>query len=678
MDHGGTKLPIIMASTACALKASIPSPGLLPAFLCPALLRPHLCAYPKGAGQTSIQKRQHHVVSESTSTLDQSWIASPLLALPLQCPGCGAYTQPDQPQKAGYYSITRKAVKDYLAHLRESPVAGHGDESDAFAEITKNAGPELLEALGLTPKTPSTQSTDLKEDVATPVCNRCHDLLHHHTGVSIDHPDLISIQHVISESPYKYNHIYHVLDAADFPLSLLPRLQHHLSLTPQRSYNRRSEKSTYRHGRKAEMSFIITRSDLLAPKKEQVDSLMPYLIQVLREALGSSGRYVRLGNVRCVSSKRGWWTKTMKEEVWERGGGGWMVGKANVGKSNLLECIFPKGRTQDINFRGLQRKAFQGANIHTTTEEAQQLGMLIAPKKESPSDSGSRRLLEEGMTKVFLLPPAPQEKQYPVMPVVSSLPGTTASPIRLSFGGGKGELIDLPGLAREGLEEYVSEEYRSEVVMRQRVKPEKFSIKPGQSLLLGGIIRITPITPDTIFLAYPFLPLSGHVTSTEKAVAIQTQQKPSGIASVAKPGVGRLIASAGLFRVQHDVTKQRAGPLTARAAVGLKAHRLSFVVYSTDILVEGCGWVELVVQVRRREIGPHTEDGEGTRDEPPSPEIEVFSPNGRYIGSRRPMNGWLLGGDKPVSARQKTARPRRSMKGDKKNRRVSVRAVQGT
>ena len=425
------------------------------------------------------------------------------------------------------------------------------------------------------------------------------------------------------------------------------------------------------------MSFIITRSDLLAPKKEQVDSLMPYLIQVLREALGSSGRCVRLGNVRCVSSKRGWWTKTLKEEVWERGGAGWMVGKANVGKSNLFECIFPKGRTQDINLRGLQRKASQMENINATTKEAQQLGML-APNKESPSDSGSRRLVEEGMTKDFLLPPAPRERQYPVMPVVSSLPGTTASPIRLSFGGGKGELIDLPGLAREGLEEHLSEEYRSEVVMRQRVKPEKFSIKPGQSLLLGGIIRITPVTPDTIFLAYPFLPLSGHVTSTEKAIAIQTQQQSSGVASVAKPGVGRLMASAGAFRVQHDVTKQRAGPLTAPAAVGLKAHRLSFVVYSTDILVEGCGWVELVVQVRRREIGPHTEDGGGARAEPPFPEVEVFSPNGRHIGARRPMNGWLLGGDKPVSAKQKKARPRRSMKGDKKKRRMSMRAAQGT
>ena len=659
------------------MKASITNPGLLPAFLCPALLRPHWCVCHRGAGQTNIQKRQRYVVSETTSTLDQSWIASPLLALPLQCPGCGAYTQPDQPQKAGYYSITRRTVKNYLAHLREFPVTGRRDESDAFAEITKNAGPELLEALGLAQKTPSTQAPDLKEDVATPVCNRCHDLLHHRTGVPIEHPDLMSIQHVISESPYKHNHVYHVLDAADFPLSLIPRLQQHLSLTPQRSYNRRSKKSTYRHGRKAEMSFIITRSDLLAPKKEQVDSLMPYLTQVLREALGSSGRGFRLGNVRCVSSKRGWWTKTMKEEVWERGGGGWMVGKANVGKSNLFECIFPKGRTQDINFRGLQRKALQGPNINVTTQEAQQLGML-APEKGSRSDSGSRRLVGEGMTKTFLLPLAPQEKRYPVMPVVSSLPGTTASPIRLSFGGGKGELIDLPGLARESLEEYVSEEYRSEVVMSQRVKPEKFSIKPGQSLLLGGIIRITPITPDTIFLAYPFLPLSGQVTSTEKAVAIQTQQQSCGIASVAKPGVGRLIASAGAFRVQHDVTQQRAGPLTAPAAVGLKAHRLSFVVYSTDILVEGCGWVELVVQVRRREIGPLTEDGERTPGEPPSPEVEVFSPNGRHIGSRRPMNGWLLGGDKPVSARQKTARPRRSMKGDKKNRRMSVGAVQRT
>ena len=95
---------------------------------------------------------------------------------------------------------------------------------------------------------------------------------------------------MIGESPYSYNHIYHVLDAADFPLSFIPQLQRRLDLMPQRSHNRRAKTHVFRQGRRTEISFIITRSDLLAPQKSQVDALMPYLVQVLRDALGPSGK----------------------------------------------------------------------------------------------------------------------------------------------------------------------------------------------------------------------------------------------------------------------------------------------------------------------------------------------------------------------------------------------------
>lgn len=642
----------------------------LPAFLCPALLQPPPWLLRTKGISILNQKRQIHVKSGITSTHEQSIAPPTFLALPLQCPGCGAYTQSVDPNNAGFYNATRKSVKNYLARQRGLQEMSTGGEGATFKQVTENADPRLLEALGLTGKHPSDQLSDENSEVPPPVCNRCHDLLHHHAGVSIVHPTLQSIQDIISESPYKHNHIYHVLDAADFPLSFIPRLHHHLSLTPQRSFNRRAKKSKYSHGRKAEMSFIITRSDLLAPRKEQVDSLMPYLTQVLRDALGSSGRDVRLGNVRCVSSKRGWWTKQLKDDVWERGGGGWMVGKVNVGKSNLFECIFPKGRSQEVDIQSLRHTARLGAAPNEPKTRAHE-ARIAALAQGTPLNNEMQSPMDEDLNDDGLLPPAPREERFPVMPIVSSLPGTTASPIRLLFGGGKGELIDLPGLARGDLEEHVSEEHKQDLVMRQRVKPEQYTIKSGHSLLLGGLIRITPTTPDIVVLAYPFIPLSGHVTSTDKAIAIHTQQQPSGIPSIAKGGVGDLMASAGRFRLRYDVTKQRAGPLTAPAAVGLKAHVLPFIIYSIDILIEGCGWVELVVQTRRKAIEVCNEpaDGESTL-----PEVEVFSPLGKYVGYRRPMNGWLLGGDKPASMQKGTSRPRTSMKGVKKNEKRMLRA----
>ena len=413
------------------------------------------------------------------------------------------------------------------------------------------------------------------------------------------------------------------------------------------------------------MSFIITRSDLLAPKKEQVDKLMPYLVQVLRDALGKSAENVRLGNVRCVSAKRGWWTKQVKEDIWNRGGGGWMVGKVNVGKSNLFENIFPKGRHEEAGVQPLQDVAERGLLSQPAGEAPEQRhGLEQEPQKKHDSKAHEEEETDMSPLGDSSLPPAPLETAFPVLPLVSSLPGTTAAPIRIPFGGGKGELIDLPGLSRGDLEEFVKDEHKLDLVMRHRIKPKQFTIKPGQSLLVGGLIRITPLTEVPV-LAYPFVPLKCHVTSTEKAIPIHTQKAESGVATIAKPGVGSRMDPAGTFSLKWDVTKQRSGPLTNRAAAGLRPEVLPFVVLSVDILIEGCGWVELVAQVRKKDMEAV---GATARffDSKPYPRVEIVSPDGRHIGVRRPMGGWTLSGLKSVS-RHPPARPRRSMKGVKKN-----------
>ena len=415
------------------------------------------------------------------------------------------------------------------------------------------------------------------------------------------------------------------------------------------------------------MSFIITRSDLLAPKKEQVDVLMPYILRVLRDALGGSAENIRLGNVRCVSSKRGWWTKQVKEDIWNRGGGGWLVGKVNVGKSNLFENVFPKGRNDDLSV-GCLRYAAQKrlpSDLPDGNRDEQQRGQST----QDPPEEMELQLLEDS-----LLPPAQPETSYPVLPLVSSLPGTTASPIRLPFGGGKGELIDLPGLAREDLEQFVTDVHKIDLVMRDRVKPEQLVIKPGQSLLIGDLLRITPTTPNLVFLAYPFLPLRCHVTSTERAIAIHTQCEGSGMSTITKPGIGSRMRPAGSFSLKWDVTKERAGPLTKPAAAGLNTKKLPFMVFSADILVEGCGWIELVAQVRKRDMEIGMEPGEFF-DTRPYPSIEVSSPDGRHIGVRQPMGIWSLCGKKPMSSSNGPVRPRRSMKGVKKNLKIARRAV---
>lgn len=502
---------------------------------------------------------------------------------------------------------------------------------------------------------------------ALPLCDRCHQLIHHHVGVPIHHPSIESIADTIDESPYKYNHIYHVIDAADFPMSLVKNLDTFLDTSGLRSKNRRAKHTRYRHNKVTELSFVITRSDLIAPKKEQVDGLMPYIVEVLRDALGSAAKEVRLGNVRCVSAKRGWWTKELKADVWKRGGGGWMVGKVNVGKSNLFEVVFPKGKAEDINFDSVRRSA---RRANGTSMERLSIEQDEFSTRSEISDEDS------------LLPPARVETPFPVMPTISSLPGTTASPIRIPFGNGKGELIDLPGLARSDLDQCVKPEHRDTLVMKARQTPEQYVIKPGQSLLLGGLVRITPTgQDDLVILAYPFIPLKPHLSTTEKAIDIQTGARELGSTEsiVTQEAQGRM-ASAGVFELKWDVTKQRAGPLTTSAGAGLKPRDLPFTILSTDILIESVGWIELVAQVRKprtprdgNEMDRNSNDvGEfhaGGRQNVPMhyPRVEVFSPEGKFIASRRPMNAWVLGGVQKRSSKEK-GRPRKSMSGVRRRR----------
>jgi genetic interactor of prohibitins 3, mitochondrial len=602
--------------------------------------------------------------------------------LPSTCPGCGALTHDGDRELPGYYTPSRKAVKAYIRRTikpaqYDKYIEVNGEQQSEKPWFEDDEAEDAEEHLPYVSESPN----------PPPICDRCHYLMYESRGVPIAHPSVDAVADTIAESPYNRNHIYHVLDAADFPMSLVPGIYQRLSLAKPRTQNRRSPHS---FSRKPTISFIVTRSDLLAPTKELVDGMMNKFISVLRTALGRMGEKLRLGNVHLVSSKRGWWTKNIKDDIWERGGGNWMVGKFNVGKSNLFEVVFPKG-------------------LHNRAP-------VYADLQKAQSSTEAETLSEDS-----LLPPPQPEIQYPTMPLVSSLPGTTASPIRLPFGRGKGELIDMPGLQRGGLEEFVRPEHKSDLVMTTRPTVTQYVIKAGQSLLLGGgLVRITPILDpedrSTTVLAYPFVPLKSHVTSTDKADGTQTQQRQSGVESLLADEVGPSISSAGHFKLKTDVTKSRAGSMLR---AGVDVHKLPFQVYATDILIEGVGWVELVCQVRKRRattvrsseshednllgdedpIGdalekgteavadetkaftpfrgaPHV--GEKEEDQTPDsinafPEVEIFTPNGRFIGQRMCLDVWQMWNSGKPAGSARSARPRRAMSGVKKQQKMAKR-----
>ncbi|GKT57060.1 DUF974 domain containing protein [Colletotrichum tofieldiae] len=689
----------------------------VPVYLCPSLSAAsarHSFA-PAAQAHRKLPYRQRRCVHVEASTTPEEPPPPPTTEptqqlptkkLPLQCSGCGALTQTTDAGQAGYYDLSRKAVREFLAPANDKNAEKELREEDKVVdEALQNLGEEQLAQLGLDPKTlrygeelETGRSVSRPAIKRAPLCDRCHTLVHHHSGKPIYHPTVDSLRETIEESPFKNNHIYHVIDAADFPMSFMPRL-HQILDANLKHRNRRNRAGRYFKDRKFDMSFIITRSDLLAPKKEQVDALMPYLREVLRRSLGKFGQLIRLGNVKCVSAQRGWWTKTLKEEIYERGGAGWMVGKVNVGKSQLFESVFPKGTTASI-----PSKHNVEVSMFAKEEDSDGTTYSAGDVFESEADR---------LDVNALLPPARNETNFPEMPTVSSLPGTTASPIRIPFGNGKGELIDLPGVARSDLENYVKPEHRQDLIMHHRIKPEQHSLKPGQSLLLGSLIRITPTTPDLVFLAYNFTPLPEHATATEKAIEFQEQTRESHrVPNIALPGIADKIKLAGKFQLRDDVTKERAGPLTRKEVAGMKVENLPWRVLATDILIEGCGWVEIVAQVRTKNLfagcAPFIEEQRVSEpeaepvdpfakmekaaenqsmpkvekkkpvtkpDEPHWPVVEVWSPEGKFVGSRLPMNAWLINKSPKKNIK---SRPRKSMKGAKKAARGTKKAAEAT
>lgn len=400
----------------------------------------------------------------------------------------------------------------------------------------------------------------------------------------------------------------------------------------------------------------------------------------------------------------------MKEDIYRQGGAAWMVGKANVGKSALFEVVFPKGRGQKrVDAENVKREEtvksfaskaaamdndevdpFEGEpsltveTVEKPTDpeseldafdqadvDAQEETMKEEAAKEEENEDEEDVIFDED-DNASLLPPAQPETAYPQMPLVSSLPGTTASPIRVPFGRGKGELIDLPGIHRSSLEDHIQPEHRKDLVMEGRVTPEQHTIKPGQSLLLGGAIRITPKTESLIFLMYPFVStaLHPHTTSTDKAIGITTGVRPETnepyagtVPSVLTEAAKKTMASAGTFKLQWDVTRRRAGPVTTKSDGKQKPENLPFTVYGADLLIEGVGWVELVAQVRSKpkyaQFDGNGSDAFGSRNG--VPEVEVFSPKGKFVGIRQPLNAWLLGGQLKKPVHERKARPRQTV-----------------
>lgn len=89
----------------------------LPTFLCPGLLQvAHLRASQccSKTSQRSFRNSQQRFISSTVSRADQKKPIQYAERLPTQCAGCGALSQTVLKDEPGFYTLTRRSVKDYM------------------------------------------------------------------------------------------------------------------------------------------------------------------------------------------------------------------------------------------------------------------------------------------------------------------------------------------------------------------------------------------------------------------------------------------------------------------------------------------------------------------------------------------------------------------------------------
>ena len=250
-----------------------------------------------------------------------------------------------------------------------------------------------------------------------------------------------------------------------------------------------------------------------------------------------------------VSNRNAWDIGNLKEEIAKRTGGVWFVGAVNVGKSSLLSSIWPEdGRPRPVSLEdaaefdilpaeALESDEYEEYEPEYEPEPAPETREYKYGEYETvlPSEPSAPVVVPETIDQILAkvqTPKAPKKVILPrynhVAPLVSDIPGTTAAPIRVSYKsvgrGGKyrGEVVDLPGLSRwvgfkdEGLMRYIRPGWRRDVIMLERVNAEQHTIKPGQSMIIGGLYMFTPKNCNEVVLVYPFTSLPVHVASTAK------------------------------------------------------------------------------------------------------------------------------------------------------------------
>ncbi|KAH8146365.1 uncharacterized protein LAJ45_09558 [Morchella importuna] len=146
------------------------------------------------------------------------------------CPGCGAPSQQTSPTLPGYYHPRRPKSERFTTPNIKTQRKQREDEIYRAALDRLAASLDPTNApLHQTPPILDTSPPPPPPPPRIPRCARCHAMQHHNTAPPLpSYPTLETLTGLLAASRHRRNHIYHLIDAADLPMSLQPDLRSHL------------------------------------------------------------------------------------------------------------------------------------------------------------------------------------------------------------------------------------------------------------------------------------------------------------------------------------------------------------------------------------------------------------------------------------------------------------------
>ncbi|KAJ2342780.1 nitric oxide associated protein 1 [Coemansia sp. RSA 2618] len=363
------------------------------------------------------------------------------------------------------------------------------------------------------------------------VCQRCYSLKHHSR---VDRPwkeDVVSDPRVLRFLQHKHKiMVVVVCDLFDIPGSLIPHLGDII-------------------GTRHPVVLVANKADLL-PKDYHKQRLLMWLKRFVKSL------ELNIKAIHLVSALKNIGVRELAADISERRNPGqdiYMVGRANVGKSELINALLR------ISIGGSAHKVL-ASHIPGTT-----MGLSGIPLRRF---------------------------------VKALVPSSGAQPHdRLAH------LYDTPGVfSNKSIVSYLTNEELKLVVCRKRMKLFSFILGLGQSVMLGGLGRIDLVEgPSRIFVTI-FSNIRPHFTRIKRADEL-VQRMQTGEKTILQPPVG-------------DADRLRWFPQQELALEhefeGLHKHHATL-----DVVFAGVGWVAINGQFPRAKIRVFSPFGTGVCVRPP-------------------------------------------------------------